>query len=169
MIHTVSASVDVDAPIATVYNQWTQFEDFPLFMSTIERIDQLTDVKMRWVVNLHGVRREFDATIVDQVADDHISWESLDQELHSGTVRFNPTPSGGTRVSLELSWFPESFAERVGAGLDFDDRAAAKDLARFKGFIERHGHKTGAWRGEVHAAHSERPERGGPLEPDTDI
>jgi uncharacterized membrane protein len=40
---TVTESVDVEAPVHTVYNQWTQFEEFPNFMDGVERVTQLDD------------------------------------------------------------------------------------------------------------------------------
>jgi len=145
----VTAEIGVDAPIRAVYDQWTQFEEFPRFMSAVERIDQLDDQRTHWVVNIGGVEREFDATITDQVPDDHISWASHGEKLHTGRVSFVPAGEG-TRVSLEMTWVPESFTEKTGAALGIDERAAKKDLERFKEFIEERGRETGGWRGEIH-------------------
>jgi uncharacterized membrane protein len=146
---TVTAEIDVDAPLRAVYDQWTQFEEFPRFMSAVQRIDQVDERRTHWVVKIGGVEREFDATITDQVPDDHISWASHGEEVHSGRVSFRPA-GDATRVSLEMSWLPETFTEKAGAALGIDEHAAKKDLARFKEFIEDRGRETGGWRGEVH-------------------
>jgi uncharacterized membrane protein len=37
----IQQSVDVDVPVNVAYNQWTQFESFPQFMSGVESITQL--------------------------------------------------------------------------------------------------------------------------------
>ncbi|MFE2772138.1 SRPBCC family protein [Microbacterium resistens] len=149
MYSTVRASTVVDVPVPVAYDQWTQFEDFPDFMTAVESIEQTTAERTRWRVEIGGVRREFTATVVDQVPDDHITWRSVDEEVHAGTVRFTVDPSGGTRVSLEMSWRPETFSERAGAALGIDDAMVRRDLENFKRFIETH-HPTGAWRGEIH-------------------
>ena len=37
----VEKTVVVDVPLSTVYNQWTQFEDFPRFMNGVKSVTQL--------------------------------------------------------------------------------------------------------------------------------
>src|SRR6185295_8850304 len=63
---SVTKSVDVEAPISAVYNQWTQFESFPEFMSGVERITQADDTHTHWVTDVGGVKREFDTRITEQ-------------------------------------------------------------------------------------------------------
>jgi uncharacterized membrane protein len=36
-------SLVVQAPLEEVYNQWTQFEEFPRFMEGVEEVRQLDD------------------------------------------------------------------------------------------------------------------------------
>ena len=76
MTSTMTADIEVDAPIRAVYDQWTQFEEFPEFMGSVNSITQTTDDLTHWSVSIGGVEREFDAEIVDQVPDDHIEWAS---------------------------------------------------------------------------------------------
>ncbi|WP_106814994.1 SRPBCC family protein [Microbacterium timonense] len=148
---TVTAEIDVDAPIRAVYDQWTQFEEFPRFMSSVKSITQLDDRRTHWVVNIGGVEREFDASIIDQVPDDHVSWASEDGKMHTGRVSFR-REGEDTRVTLEMTWLPETFAEKAGAAIGIDEHAAKKDLDRFKEFIEERGRETGGWRGEIHGS-----------------
>jgi carbon monoxide dehydrogenase subunit G len=155
---TMSAEIDVDAPIQAVYNQWTQFESFPHFLNAVKEVTQIDDSLTHWVVSVGGVQREFDAEITDQVPDQHIAWASVDGKSHSGSVRFAPAGAASTRVSLEMMWLPETFVEKVGAALNLDERQAKMDLERFKSFIEERGRETGGWRGEIHDA---VPESGG--------
>lgn len=147
---TVSASVDVEAPLRAVYNQWTQFESFPEFMSGVDRITQVDDTHTHWVTSVGGVTREFDATIVVQHPDERIGWNSTDGTTHSGVVSFQALGDTRTRVTTELTWQPEGITEKIGAVLGFDERQVRADLDRFKTFIEDRGVETGAWREHVH-------------------
>ncbi len=147
---TMTAEIDVDAPLAAVYNQWTQFESFPHFLHAVKEVTQQGDAHTHWVVSVGGVRREFDAQITEQVPDELIAWASLDGTSHSGSVRFTPMSDAVTRVALEMLWLPETVVEKVGAALNIDGMQAQTDLERFKSFIEERGRETGGWRGEIH-------------------
>jgi Polyketide cyclase / dehydrase and lipid transport len=54
---SVTKSVDVEAPLSTVYNQWTQFEDFPQFMGGVDQITAIDDTHTHWVTSIGGQRR----------------------------------------------------------------------------------------------------------------
>lgn len=146
---TITADIDVKVPVRTAYEQWTQFESFPEYLTSVDEVTQLDDTMTHWVVSIGGTRREFDARIVDQVPDDHISWRSVDEVRHAGRVSFRPA-DGGSRVELTMEWEPEGFVEKAGAALHIDDMAVKRDLQRFKEFIEARREPSGAWRGEVH-------------------
>jgi len=152
MTETVTAEVDVDAPVRAVYDQWTQLEDLPRFLHAVESVEQVDDVLTHWVVSVGGVHREFDATIIDQVPDDHVSWASADSGLHAGRVSFSPLSEGRTHVELQMQWEPERLVEKAGAALNLDERQAQMDLERFKDFMEKAGMERGGWRGEIHGA-----------------
>jgi uncharacterized membrane protein len=141
-------SITVDLPVSVVYNQWTQFEEFPQFMAGVERVTQLDDKRLHWVAEVAGIRREWDAEIVDQEPDRKISWRSMDGTSNAGTVTFQPE-GAGTRVTLDLDVEPEGLVESIGDKLGFVSKQAEGDLERFKEFIESRGRETGAWRGEV--------------------
>lgn len=156
---TMTADIDVDAPIQAVYNQWTQFESFPHFLHAVKEVTQTGDSMTHWVVSIGGVHREFDAEITEQVPDQVVAWASVDGKSHSGSVRFQPSGTG-THVSLEMLWLPETFVEKVGAALNLDERQARMDLDRFKDFIEERGRETGGWRGEIHDGVTEEERSG---------
>ena len=145
----VEEAIDVAVPVHTAYNQWTQFESFPNFMSGVESVRQLTDTTNHWVTKIGGVEREFDTEIVDQEPDDRIAWRSVDGKSHAGIVRFTPLDADHTKVKVHFEWAPESFVEKAGAALNLDDAQVKADLRKFKEFIESRGVETGAWRGEV--------------------
>ncbi|PWB97965.1 SRPBCC family protein [Salinibacterium hongtaonis] len=149
-MQTITESIDVDVPVATAYNQWTQFEDFPEFLSFVDSITQLDDVQLHWRVNIDGVVREFDARITEQHPDKRVAWNSISGDAnHAGVVTFHKLTDTSCRVTVQLDWEPEGFVEKVGAALGVDDRSVKKDLKKFKEFIESRSVETGAWRGEV--------------------
>jgi uncharacterized membrane protein len=147
----VIETIDVDVPVTTAYNQWTQFEDFPRFLSFVQSITQLDDTHQHWKVEIGGVEREFDAEITEQHPDERVAWNSIGGENHAGVVTFHKLSPDSTRVTVQLDWEPQGLAETAGAALGVDDRAVKKDLANFKEFIENRGTETGAWRGDVNA------------------
>jgi uncharacterized membrane protein len=143
------ATIDVDQPVRTVYDQWTQFETFPQFMDGVEEVRQLTDEQLHWKARVGGVTREWDARIVRQEPDAVVSWASVDGATNAGTVAFEPLGPAKTRVSLRLDFEPEGVVEQAGEKLGFVQRRVDGDLKRFKQFIEGRGTETGAWRGEI--------------------
>lgn len=149
---TVNSSIDIDAPISTVYNQWTQFESFPQFMSGVETIVQKSDTLTDWTVSIAGVTREFEATIVEQHPDERIAWNSTVGEEHAGVVTFHRLEADKTRITLQLTWTPQGIVEKLGALLQVDDIQIDRDLKKFKHLVESNGFETGAWRGDVDRA-----------------
>ena len=148
-METIEKYINVNEPFQTVYNQWTQFEEFPRFMEGIERVTQLDDTHLHWVANVGGKNVEWDATISEQVPDKRIVWYSDKGAVHSGMVSFNPVGPTITRVTLRIDYEPEGFVEEAGDKLGFVTRRVEGDLKRFKEFIESRGSETGAWRGAV--------------------
>jgi uncharacterized membrane protein len=146
---TITRTIEVDVPIQTAYDQWTQFEDFPQFMGGVEEIRQLDDKRTHWVTKIGGVKREFDAEILVQRPDQGVSWRSLDGPTHAGRVTFAPLSDTRTEVTLAMDWEPEGVVEKAGDALGIVEGQAKKDLEHFKQFIEERGTATGAWRGSV--------------------
>ncbi len=148
---TLEASKEVDVPVSVAYNQWTQFEDFPLFMEGIEHVQQLDDTRLHWVANVAGKKAEWDAKILEQHPGRQISWISQDGKKTRGTVTFEPRAEGKTLVRLTMSYRAEGPAELIGSTAGLDLLRVEADLERFKEVIEARGAETGAWRGEVEA------------------
>lgn len=146
---TVDDRIEVDCPINTVYNQWTQFEEFPHFMDGIESVVQIDDTRLHWAASIGGVKREWDARIVQQKPDELVSWENVDGATNRGVVSFRPLDTDRTEVSLHLEFEPEGIVEQVGDKLGIVGGKAKGDLERFKEFIESRHTETGAWRGQV--------------------
>ncbi|MEV6633384.1 SRPBCC family protein [Actinoplanes sp. NPDC051470] len=147
---TVTEYIDVDVPVRAAYNQWTQFEEFPQFMSGVTEIRQLDPTTTHWKTDVDGVKREFDAKITEQLPDERVAWTSTEGSRQAGVVTFHRLDDVRTRVTVQMDFEPEGVVETAGDKLGFLDRQVKGDLKRFKTFIEeRGGSETGAWRGEV--------------------
>ena len=148
----VEKSVTVDVPVGMAYNQWTQFEEFPQFMGGVQEVRQLDDRRLQWVAEIAGVKREWQAEILEQRVDEKIAWAATEGATNAGAVYFAPLGPGQTQVTLELEYEPEGLVEKAGDALNIVERQAEKDVESFKAFIESRSAETGAWRGEVGGA-----------------
>ena len=146
----IEKSVEVDCPVRTVYNQWTQFEDFPKFMAGVKEVHQIDDTHLHWRAEVWGKDEEWDAEITEQTPDQRISWRSVAGSKNAGTVRFEPLGPDRTRVRLVMAYEPDGTLENVGSKLGVMNIQAQESVDDFKKFIESRGRETGAWRGEVH-------------------
>ncbi|HZU74985.1 MAG TPA: SRPBCC family protein [Acidimicrobiales bacterium] len=145
----IEQAVEVDVPVRTAYDQWTQFEDFPHFMEGVESVAQITDTKLHWRTKVGPVVREFDADITEQTPDQRIAWCSTSGPTHSGVVTFHRIADARSRIMLQLEIDPDGFVEQAGDKLGLLKRRTKGDMERFKEFIESRGSETGGWRGEV--------------------
>jgi uncharacterized membrane protein len=146
---TVEQSIDIQVPVRTAYDQWTQFEDFPQFMEGVEEVRQLTDDKLHWKTRIAGVEREFDAKITEQHPDERIAWRTMDGPEQAGVVTFHKLDDSTTRVMLQMEFDPEGLVEQAADKLGIVKARVKGDLGRFKTFIEERGTETGAWRGDI--------------------
>jgi uncharacterized membrane protein len=146
----VEESIDVNVPLTTAYNQWTQFEEFPRFMEGVESVTQVDDTHLRWVAEIGGKRHEWEAEIIEQKPDQRVAWRALDGHYNSGTVSFERlTTDDTTRITVVMEHETEGMLETLGTALGSDSRRVKGDLERFKEFVEGRGVESGAWRGEV--------------------
>ncbi|MEV6806646.1 SRPBCC family protein [Streptomyces sp. NPDC051132] len=147
---TVKEAVEVDVPLHTAYNQWTQFEDFPHFMEGVEQVTQVDDRHNHWTTKIGGVRREFDTEIVDQLPDERITWRTVTGDTSQrGSVRFERLDDSHTKVELVMEVEPSGAVEKAADLLGTIDRRVKGDMKRFKEYIEEHGAESGAWRGRI--------------------
>jgi len=145
----IEQSIDVNVPVHSAYNQWTQFEEFPRFMEGVEEIRQLDDKRLHWRANVGGKEKEWDALITEQIPDQRIAWKNTTGAKNAGVVTFHHISDKTTRVMLQLEYDPEGIIENVGDAIGVVSSRVRRDLERFKEYIEQRGSETGAWRGKV--------------------
>jgi hypothetical protein len=142
-------SIDVSAPLKAVYNQWTQFEDFPRFMEGVVEIRQQGPRTLFWRANVGGKDKHWEAEILEQVPDTRIVWESIDGTQNRGMIAFEALDPERTRVILTMEYEPEGLLEIAGDALGIPSGQVEGDLKRFRDFIEKRKMETGSWRGEI--------------------
>lgn len=141
--------IEIDLPVRTVYNQWTEFQDFPLFMKHVQEVRQITDDRLHWKASIAGVTREWEAQITEQTPDQRIAWTAVDGTKNAGAVTFHALSDDRTKVVLQLDVEPDGFLETVAAKGGMVEDRVEKDLEKFKEFIEARGQETGGFRGEI--------------------
>ena len=138
-MESIEKTIEVEAPVSRVYNQWTQFETFPEFMEGVEQVRQLDDRHLHWVADVGGKTKEWDAEIYERVPDQRIAWRSTTGVRNAGSVDFLPKEPHRTRVTLKMNYEPEGALEYADDALSVVSRRVERDLERFKDFIQSNG------------------------------
>ena len=123
----VEKTVEVQCPLSTVYNQWTQFETFPRLMEGVEEVRQMDDTHLHWRADIAGMEREWDAEITEQVPDRKIAWRSTTGPENAGTVTFQQVDPQRTRITLRMEYDPKGFVENAADMLGVIEGYAALD------------------------------------------
>ena len=146
---SITESIDVQVPVRTAYDQWTQFEDFPRFMEGVQSVDQIDDAHLRWVAGAGGKQHAWTAEITEQRPDERVAWKSIEGHGNAGVVTFHRLGPDESRVTVQMEHETDGMMEELGSALGMDSRRVQGDLERFKELVESRGVETGAWRGEI--------------------
>lgn len=140
----IQQSIDVGVPVHVVYNQLTQFEDYPRFMQDVETVHQLDDTHLHWSAKMSYQPLEWDSEIVEQIPGRCIAWRNDGGPLQAGKVELQPVGDGKARVIMTVECDPALVpAEHSGNPEETVARRIEDDLARLKQFIEGRGSETG--------------------------
>src|SRR3569833_57104 len=166
---TIQQSIEVNVPLRTAYNQWTQFEEFPRFMEGVREVRQLDDAHLHWLAERDGRQIEWDSEITDQVPDQRIAWRDIggsqNAPHNSGCVYFEPMLPDKTRVRMTMEYQPHAPASDPFAAQRAVTQRIEQDLVRFKQLLEKQGSASGAWRGEIPQGQSTGDMAGNPSAP----
>jgi uncharacterized membrane protein len=137
----IQKTLHIEAPVHQVYGFWSNYENFPLFMSHVREVEDLGEGRSHWSVSgPGGVPIEWNASVTQQTPNEVIAWRSEAGSMleNAGIIRFSPTGTG-TRVDLRLCYHPpvggagQAVAELLGS----DPRAKLnEDLGRMKALLE---------------------------------
>jgi uncharacterized membrane protein len=145
----IEKSIEINVPVKTAYNQWTQFEEFPKFMEGVKEVRQTDDTHLHWKADIAGKEKEWDAEIMEQIPDERIAWRARNGAMNAGVVTFHRLSDSKSKVMLQLEYDPEGVVENVGDAVGVVSQRVLGDLERFKRYIESRGQESGAWRGTV--------------------
>lgn len=149
MTITVNDAVVVEAPVEVVYHQWTQFEEFPRFMTGVLSVRYLTDARLLWVAEIAGIHRQWETEILDQEPERRIAWAATQETVNSGVVTLKAAGDDRTEVHLELEYVPGEEPEAIGDHFDVVQNRAEKTLEQFKDLMETDEESTDGWLGAI--------------------
>ena len=145
----IEKSIELNVPVRTAYNQWTQFEEFPKFMEGVKEVKQIDDKRLLWKASIAGKEEEWNAEITEQIPDERIAWTSRGGAMNAGVVTFHRLSDAKSKVMLQLEYDPKGFVEKAGDAMGLVTQRVEGDLERFKTYIESRGQETNAWRGTI--------------------
>ncbi len=146
----MTQSVEVAAPVRTVYGQLTLFEAYPRFCEEVETVRQYDDTHLHWVARIGGRPLEWEVEIMQQEPDRCIAWYNLSGARSGGRIEVQALDGGHTRIVLTVDALPDPAAGLAAPDAAEIARHIERDLLGFRDFIEALGAESGAWRGEVH-------------------
>jgi hypothetical protein len=118
-------------------------------MGGVQQVQQLSDDRLHWVAEIAGVKREWDARILEQVPDEKVAWAATEGATNAGSVRFSAVGVDRTLVTLSLEYEPEGLIEKAGDQLNIVQRQAESDLEKFKTLMESGAGGSAGWRGSI--------------------
>jgi uncharacterized membrane protein len=134
-------SIYIAAPREAVFDMWTNYENFPHFMSNVKKVTDLGNGRSHWVVNgPAGTVVEWDAVITESKPPEVLAWKSEPNSpvQHQGKIRFEPENSG-TRVHIQMDYAPPAgvLGHAIASLFNGDPKKQMdEDLMRMKTFIE---------------------------------
>ena len=131
---------DIAAPIETVYERWTDFEEFPNFMHRVLNVerdegDEGEDI-VKWDEKIWFSKRHWEGEITEQRKNEKIAWKTTSGMAHAGVISFHRLEKNLTRVMVDMDFVPQGMIEKMASGMRFVKRAVEADLARFKAYVE---------------------------------
>jgi uncharacterized membrane protein len=137
----IQKTLHIEAPLDQVFAFWSNYENFPLFMSHVREVEDLGAGRSHWKVSgPGGVPIEWNAQLTQQTPNEVIAWRSESGSMleNAGVIRFSPSGSG-TRVDLRFCYHPPAggAGQAVAELLGSDPRAKLnQDLGRMKALLE---------------------------------
>ncbi|WP_052442413.1 SRPBCC family protein [Streptacidiphilus neutrinimicus] len=146
--------IDVGVPVRVAYNQWTQFQDFPKYTKRLETVEQESDEKLTWKAGIFLSHRTWQATIIEQVPDELIVWQSKGEKGRvDGAVTFHELAPNLTRILVVLEYHPQGLFERTGNIWRAQGRRARLELKHFRRHVMTQTildpDGVEGWRGEI--------------------
>jgi uncharacterized membrane protein len=107
MPQRVEGSIEIEAPVETVYSYWETLENLPQFMANVEKVTPTGPDTTHWrVKGPFGKTLEWEAQTTQKEQNSAIAWNSTQGEVEtSGQVRFREAGQPGrTRVEVQMNY-----------------------------------------------------------------
>ncbi|GLV93267.1 SRPBCC family protein [Streptomyces sp. CH8.1] len=146
----IMETMDVGLPLRTVYDHWTQYENFSSFTKGVRSVSRNDDTTSDWKVKVGPSTRSWKATVQEQVPDDRIVWSSEGAKgTTRGCVSFHELAPSLTRIVLVVEYYPAGFFEKTGNIWRAQGRRMRLDLKNFNRFVSLSNDEPEGWRGEI--------------------
>jgi uncharacterized membrane protein len=144
-------TVDIGVPLRTVYDQWTQLQDFSGFTKGVQSVSPHDEVTSDWTAKIAFSTRSWKATVQEQVPDERIAWTSEGAKGSTkGVVTFHALAPRLTRVVVVVEYYPAGFFEKTGNLWRAQGRRLRLDLKHFARHVTlTDGEDVEGWRGEI--------------------
>ncbi|MEE1752910.1 SRPBCC family protein [Streptomyces sp. SP18CS02] len=142
--------IDVGLPLRTVYDHWTQYEDFSGFTKGVRDVSRNDDTTSDWKVKVGPSTRGFKATVQEQIPDERIVWTSEGAKgTTRGCVSFHEVTPTLTRIVVVVEYYPSGFFEKTGNIWRAQGRRLRLDLKHFLRHVSLTTDEPEGWRGEI--------------------
>lgn len=151
-VTSIIESVDIGLPRRTVYDHWTQLEEFSGFTKGVQSVNMSDEVESDWKLKIAFSQRSWTATIQEQVPDERIVWTSEgDKGSTRGCVSFHEVTPSLTRVVMVVEYYPAGFFEKTGNLWRAQGRRIRLDLKHFQRYVtlNEEDEEVEGWRGEI--------------------
>ncbi len=129
-------SIEVDTAVESAFALWRRIEDLPLILDCIRRVMWVDDRRALWDADILGRQVVWEARIVESTPNKTLAWESIWGTPNAGIVHFEPLSAQRTRMTVEISFQPRGFIERLGVRFGILGTVVQRDLERFKKMAE---------------------------------
>jgi uncharacterized membrane protein len=129
----VEKAIEVERPVAVVYEQWIRFEEFPHFFEDVTRVEDLGDGRLRWTED--GDTWEVK---VQWEPGESVTWEGVEPGRDAWRASLIALSPKRTRVDLRWDHDPHGLIERAADVFGALERRVGDDLLRFKTHVETH-------------------------------
>ncbi|MFB6768706.1 SRPBCC family protein [Streptomyces sp. NPDC056337] len=143
--------IDVGKPVRTVYDRWTQLEEFSSFTKGVQSVSQSDEVESDWKAKIAFSNRSWKATVQEQIPDERIVWNSEGGKgTTRGAVSFHELTPDLTRVVAVVEYYPSGFFEKTGNIWRAQGRRLRLDLKHFLRYATlSDDEELEGWRGEI--------------------
>jgi len=134
------ARIEIDLPLAKVYELLNDPVDFPKFLERIEEVEKINSQTFKFKTHIGGEKFEWTTNVIDNLRNTRFAWITINGNLNqTGTIRFTPMDNGDRTMvdfSLDYRTFYGEPEEDLGKFINELDAQLSKDLVKLKELAE---------------------------------